>query len=70
MKLLNNYFLVKRPLNSVISKSRIYHIQHDDPKSETERRELLMKTVGFEDGYLQCLRDLGINHTIKGKQKL
>ena len=69
MKIFKNWFLIKRPKNSVLSKSKEYKEGKVSNMVEIymDKRDCLK--YGFEDGYVQCLKDLGINCTIDGKGK-
>lgn len=67
MKLFRNWFLVKRPKISVLQKSKEY----EESGNLSRIKEIYMDKrqsmkYGFQDGYLKCLEDLGINHTIDG----
>lgn len=66
MHLFKNWFIVKRPKISVLQRSNEY-----EEKDKIETVEIYMdkrqcKKYGFQDGYVKCLEDLGINHTIDG----
>lgn len=67
MELFKNWFLIKRPKASVLSRSKAY----EEGKLTKEITEFYCDKkacakYGFEDGYVQCLEDLGIKHTIDG----
>lgn len=71
MEIFKNLFLIKRPKQSVLEKSEEYEKEGNLSKIIGEpymnKRECMK--YGFEDGYLQCLQDLGINYTVNGKLK-
>jgi hypothetical protein len=67
MNLLFGFFLIKRPEKSVLERSKEYEETGDLSKmTEIYMDKKRCVKYGFEDGYLKCLQDLGINHTING----
>ena len=69
MKLIFNFFLIKRPKKSVLSRSKEYEAGKLSGITEIYMDKKGCMKYGFEDGYVQCLKDLGIKHTIDGHQK-
>lgn len=72
MRIFKDWFIVKRPYTQVTKKSKEFMKQF--PPEFNDERELLMRRVGYEDGYAACLMDLGIKQTgenikIYGKAK-
>ena len=70
MKIFKNWFLIKRPIKSVLQKSKEY----EETGNLSTIKEIYMDKkecikYGFQDGYVKCLQDLGINHTTKGQPK-
>jgi hypothetical protein len=63
MKLFKHWFFVKRPYTTVLKKAVEFMEQY--PPDKNDKRSLLMRRVGFEDGYVACLKDLGIEQTIE-----
>ena len=71
MKLPFNLFLIKRPKKSVLEKSKEY----EETGNLSTLTDIWMDKrrcikYGFEDGYVKCLEDLGIMHTINGHVNL
>lgn len=69
MKLFGEWFLIKRPKLSVLSKSKEYENGKLAEIVDFYCDKKACAKYGFEDGYVKCLEDLGINHTIDGHSK-
>lgn len=69
MKIFKNWFLIKRPKESVLQRSAAYETGKLFEIKEFYMDKKGCAKYGFEDGYLQCLKDLGIDHTINGHVK-
>ncbi len=69
MKIFRNLFLIKRPKNSVLSKSKEYEEGKLAGIKEFYCDKKACAKYGFEDGYVKCLEDLGIKYTINGGPK-
>lgn len=69
MKIFKNWFLIKRPKPSVLSKSKEYENGKLAEIKEFYQDKKACAKYGFEDGYVQCLKDLGIKHTVDGYAK-
>jgi hypothetical protein len=63
MRISKNWFLVKRPYTRVLSKSKKYIERFPSDLKLDSERGLLKRRLGYEDGYVECLKDLGINQT-------
>jgi hypothetical protein len=64
MKLFGHWFIVKRPYMAVLKQSVIYK-KDFAPKTDLDHERLSARVLGFEDGYVKCLEDLGLNQTIE-----
>lgn len=67
MKIFKNWLLIKRPKPSVLSKSKEYENGKLAEIKEFYQDKKACAKYGFEDGYVQCLKDLGIKYTVDGQ---
>ena len=65
MKLFKHWFIVKRPRTTVKKKAVEFMSKYPPDNNLNNERSLQMRRVGYEDGYVACLKDLGINQTIE-----
>lgn len=70
MKLFKHWFIVKRPYATVLKKAKEYIKKYPPDNNLNSKRVLEQRRFGFEDGYIACLKDLGINQTIENKNNV
>lgn len=67
MRLFKDWFIVKRPYTLVKTKAVDFMKQYPPDNNLNDKRSLQMRRIGYEDGYVACLKDLGINQTIENR---
>lgn len=65
MRLFKHWFIVKRPYMTVLKKAEDFIKQYPPDNGLNNERSLQMRRVGYQDGYVACLEDLGIKQTIE-----